>query len=270
VILVDKITLICEDSFDGIMTAVYDAWVFMKKRYEVSIWAGDNCEYSLFSEYLTVKTDMEKSVKVADSVRNKISEKAFLWVYRAAMHFDHNKGNTIVGFLKLGYEVGGRVTDCLDNPYVMRIMELNRKVGNEAHKFRGFVRFREIRTGLMYSEINPKCDILTLLAPHFDNRFPMENWIIYDKKRHKSAIHKAGETWFIVSDYEFNMSQVTNSGSIELTTGIQKDNFEELWKIFFNTISIESRENPKCQRNMIPIWYRENMSEFQSEDKRID
>ena len=35
-----NITLICEESFDGIMTAVYDGWVFMNKGYEVSIHPG--------------------------------------------------------------------------------------------------------------------------------------------------------------------------------------------------------------------------------------
>lgn len=258
----DRITLICGDGFDDIMTAVYDAWGFMKKGYSVSIWAGENCEYSLFSGYVTVEADIGKSLKVSQSIRRKISEQAFLWVYRAAMHFDHDRANAILGFLKAGYKMGSGVTDCLDNIYVMRIMELNRKVTNEAHRFRGFVRFSEVYRGLLYSEIRPKCDVITLIAPHFDNRFPMENWIIYDKSRRKAAVHKSGDTWVIVSDYEFCVAEFKNSGIIDSSTKRYNDNFEELWKVFFKAISIESRANPNCQQNLVPLWYRENMLEF--------
>lgn len=263
----NRITIICEDSFDGIMTAVYDGWVFMKKGNQVSIWAGDNCEYNLFSEYITIETDTDKSISVSKSIKNKISKKAFLWVYTAAMHFDGGKGTTILGFLKVGYEAGKRVTEYLDNPYVMRMMELNRKVTNEAHRFKEFIRFSEIRKGILYSEIAPKCDVITLVAPHFEDRFPMENWVIYDKKREKSAVHPAGGRWFVMSGQKFNMSELKNNGNIKFAIDTHIDNFEELWKVFFDAVAVESRINPQCRRNMLPLWYRENMLEFEDEIK---
>ena len=42
-----------------------------------------------------------------------------------------------------------------------------------------------------------------------------------------------------------------------------EDEYRELWKVFFNTIGIESRYNPKCQQNHMPEWYRRNMTEFE-------
>ena len=39
-----------------------------------------------------------------------------------------------------------------------------------------------------------------------------------------------------------------------------------LWKSFFHAIGIEQRRNPKCQRTMMPLWYRRNMTEFREEN----
>ena len=41
------------------------------------------------------------------------------------------------------------------------------------------------------------------------------------------------------------------------------DPFIDLWKDFFNTMGIKERENPQCQRNLMPLWYRKHMTEFQ-------
>ena len=40
------------------------------------------------------------------------------------------------------------------------------------------------------------------------------------------------------------------------------DAFVGLWKGFFSHIGIHERKNPRCQRSMLPLWYRKNMTEF--------
>ena len=42
--------------------------------------------------------------------------------------------------------------------------------------------------GILFSEITPKAQILTCVADHFEDRFPLENWIIYDKT-HKYVLY---------------------------------------------------------------------------------
>ena len=50
-----EITLVCDDSFDGIMTAVYDGWVLMLKGNKVKIYPGDDYAYELFVRTLIVR-----------------------------------------------------------------------------------------------------------------------------------------------------------------------------------------------------------------------
>ena len=41
------------------------------------------------------------------------------------------------------------------------------------------------------------------------------------------------------------------------------DEYTDMWKIFFETIAIKQRYNPECQRNLMPVWMRKHVTEFQ-------
>ena len=140
------------------------------------------------------------------------------------------------------------------SPAVMRVMELSRKTSNEAHSFIEFIRFEELKGNVLYSRIEPKCDVLSQVYAHFQNRFPNENWIIYDQRRIKAAVHQKGMATVLVEGQ--NMDQLVKSVRKE-------DEYEDLWKVFFNTIAIKERYNPKCQCTHLPKWYRKNMLEHE-------
>ena len=248
------VTLVCDETFDGIMTAIYDGWVLMNKGCTVHIYPGKDYAPTFFSQFVPIETDLDKAVRVAESIRVKVSDKAYRMVYEACMHYDADRADAVFGFLKLAYPVGARVTQMLTNPFVMRLMELKRKVLNEAHLFKEFLRFDELKGRVLYGKIEPKCDILPFVSQHFEARFPEEDWIIYDEKRKKAAVHK------------HNMDVVFVEGQdIEQRIADLKidDEYRDLWRVFFDTVGIEARKNPKCQQNHMPQLYRKNMTEFQ-------
>lgn len=247
-------TLICEDSFDGMMTAVYDGWVLMNQGHSIHIHPGELYDYSFFTEYINIDTDLEKSVKVAESIRKKISVEAYMLVFRACMHFAEDRVDAVVGFLKQGYRVGGRITKDFGNPVVMRVTELARKSSNEAHLFKEFIRFQELQGNILYGCIAPKCDVLPLVEQHFHTRFPLENWIIYDENRRKALVHQRSCECVTVSGADVE-------ARIKLLE--REDDYEALWKVFFEAIGIKERENYKCQRNHLPKWYRKHMTEME-------
>ncbi|MGN0383115.1 MAG: TIGR03915 family putative DNA repair protein [Eubacterium sp.] len=248
----EQIILVCEESFAGIMTAIYEAWILMNKNIDVHIQVGYQYNISLFTTYRNIETDYKKAEKVSKSIKNKISQDAYEMVFRASLHQSPYRGETIFNFLKVGYKIGPKVTDRFSDAAVMDLFELSRKVANEAHLFKGFVRFEDIN-GVLFSRIDPKSDVIELIAPHFNDRYPNEKWIIYDGVRRKSAVHQVGSTWIIVD------------GEIDIINQEHNDeNYQKLWQIFFNAIAIESRENYECQRNLIPKWYRKNVIELQA------
>ena len=250
-----SLILQCEDSLEGILTAIFDAFVEKNKMQEyhdgdIAIVIGENHTLSLFAQQMQVETDLDKAQKTLLSIQKKISYLAYKKVLSALCHFDADRGNVVLGFLVKGFPMGARVLEDMADPYVMRVIELSRKVDNESHMFLGLVRFFDLGK-FMYAEIEPKCHVLPQIMEHFADRYPNEHYVIYDKKRHVALIHLAFGNSFFVSGDEWN---------IDLSQ--HEDYFERLWSQYFKTIAIEERYNPRCQNNLIPKWYRKHMPEF--------
>ena len=88
------------------------------------------------------------------------------------------------------------------------------------------------------------------------DRFPRENWVIYDRTHAEFLVHPAGKRWVLVQGGELDQEV---AGQI---TEAQRE-YEKLWKGFFQTISIQERENLKCQQTHMPVRYRKSVTEFQ-------
>ena len=53
----NRVIFQCEDSMEGILTGVYDAWASRVGHDRVKLEAGPDHEMELFSEYRRVETD---------------------------------------------------------------------------------------------------------------------------------------------------------------------------------------------------------------------
>lgn len=265
----NKIILVCDGTIDGIFTAIFDGFVIRNKRYgqrgeyyrdNIQICVEPDYNEELFAEYIPIDTDYEKSFKTAASIRKKLGEEVYMLVIRALCHYETDRATIVFGFLVRGFKAGSRVLEMLGDKYVICAMELSRKALNEAHLFKGFLRFKDIDSTL-YGIISPKCDVIPLIGDHFDERYPNENWIIYDKKRKKAAIHKKYRQWIITANNEINGEYLEEIYE-------KADDYTHMWKTFYEALYTKERKNEKCQNNLIPKWYRKNMTEFQIRNKQ--
>lgn len=248
---------LCGPEPEDIFTAVYDAWASRlghdNVRLEID---SEQRQMGLFCQYISVERDLNKAEKVSRSIAHKISSEAYYGVYRAALSFEPDRADAIYRFLIEGFRVGADVIHRLQHPAVCRVFELSRKVGNERHLFLGFTRFVQWSNGVLFARLAPKCNVLPLVAPHFDDRMSGEHWMIYDEIRHKAAVHPAGGSWFMVDTVDAGWEEWMQS----MDDGQQ---WEDLWRTFVEHIAIEPRRNPGLQRNLMPLWYRKNMTEHQ-------
>lgn len=255
---------LCDNSIDGIFTAIYHAWssryghanIKIEEKSEGSKYAN----IELFADYIPVDTDYELSAKVSKSIREKISQEAFEMVCRVALSDHLGKADLIYRFLILGFSIGSRITEHISNEVVNNVFRVNKNVGNEVHHLLGFIRFSEKENGLLISTIHPQNNVLTLVTPHFADRLPQEKFMIYDDNRKLATFHIPGSSWILARIPELDQDKID-----EIT--LKEDEYRDLWKAFYTHIAIKERVNPKLQRNNLPLRFRGDMTEFQNNDK---
>lgn len=251
---------ICEDQIESIFTGVYDAWSSGYGHKFNRIMIGPIQNYELFSEYIMVEADASKSKKVTNSIKHKIGQEAYKGVYYMAISNREDKGEMIYRFLILGFHYGPKIMNYLSNDYVSAITKNMKSVWFEAHHYFGFVRFSELSNGILLSQIRPKNNILTLIAPHFADRLSQENWMIIDQGREIAVVHPAHKQWFMMA-----LSMI--DPELILEHSLKEEQMSSAWSVFVDSIAIKERENYHLQRNMLPLRFREYMPEFSKEEK---
>lgn len=245
---------LCEDTPEGIFTAVYDTWNSHLSREQFCIRVEDGHELELFAEYNRIQTSREKALKVVRTVKKQLGKKAYDMVFAALLSHEEDKADAIYYFLKLGFRTGPEVVSMHGQECVCRVFEIKRNVWNEAHFTKEFLRFCETEEKILLARISPKNQVLPLVAEHFADRFPEENFVVLDEVHNIGLFHEKGKQWYL--------SGLHPEALNEIWAHRESSEYEKLWKTFFHTISIRERENYRCQRTNCAIRYREYMTEF--------
>lgn len=249
--------IICEDSLEGIFTAVYDAYALREGHEHLHIQVGEEDNYKLFAVYVHSQPDSVKTDKVVRTLKSRLGAEVYTTICQAAASYDRSKGEAIYRTVVEGITAGSgrRTMDNLRDPYVTRTFELARRTANEAHHEIEFIRFQELEQGILYSLIGPENNVLPFVMPHFADRLATENFMIHDEKRGMFGVHPAREEWYLVSDVE-NLPQET------MQCSHKEQQYQELFTLFHKTIAIRERRNIRLQCQMLPLRFQDYMVEF--------
>ena len=252
--------LICEDSLEGIFSGVYQAYLQKCPLERVHLIAGEEENYRLFAVYRRCGSSREHAEKVGRTLKRELGEEGYYRICRTLASYEADKAEAVFRtiVMALHRKTGGKILEDLKDPYIRRVFELDRTVGNETHSHIEFIRFRELADGVLYAQISPKNHILTFLMPHFTDRFPLENFVIHDIGRNLFAVHPAEREYVMVSGQEeWKLPDTFSEG---------EEKYSELFTEFFHTIAIKERTNSELQRGMLPVRYRKYMTEFNREN----
>jgi len=255
----------CEDSIEGIFSAVYSAWELKYGHENTSIQVlreEEDYEMELFAEYIRLVPDSVKAEKVLRTMRKQCCPLVYERLFHAAYADASDKADVIYRYIRLALNMGNGVLNHLTDPAVLRMMELSRAVGNEKHHYLGFLRFIEVPGKILLARYEPKARLTEMIMPHFADRFPEEKFIIWDVKRNVAGFHAPKSGYLMVA-----LSEAEKEHLLSYT----EDNMdaENLWKTFVESISIKERENKKLQRNNIPLHFRTFMPEFSEKGESI-
>jgi probable DNA metabolism protein len=237
-----------DGTFDGLLTCVFDA--YERRESPALIFPASEEQATLFP-VREVISDKTKSGRVSTGLR-KISPDTLKLVQQSFLTYLPDKEVHILAFIRLAFESGVKAMSMLADDRVAILQKHIIHLGKEADHFKGFVRFTEIN-GVLTSTIQPKNYVLPIIAPHFANRFPEEDFVIFDKAHGVAALSERGRYKFAYAD------------SIEFDTPSEQElNFQSMWKMFYDTIAIPERFNPRCRMSMMPKRYWTYMSELVS------
>ena len=249
--------LICEDSLEGVFTGVYEAYAMQEGHDHIHIQIGEEENFRLFAVYIRIAADAEKAAKVARTINQRLGIEAYLDICRALASEDGEKGEAVYKTVVCGLKMkdGSRVMGNLADNSVHNVFELARCTRNEVHHWKEFLRFQELENGILFSKIGPRSNVVTFLAPHFSDRLPLFDFIIYDEKRGIFVVHPKKKEWYLVTDKDFDEKEIGAYAKEEME-------YQELFTFFCHKIAIKERKNLKLQRNMLPLRFQEYMVEF--------
>lgn len=247
----------CKDCYEDMMSCIYVAWeqALQCGHDQIKLLKEPILQQTLFDEYIHVDYDEEKTKKVIRTIERKLSGRGLYYIQYASLSHAEDALDVMYHFLVKGLKIGPSFLDAYAQPEVMRMLEICRKVGNEAHFFREVARFTSMNDQVYVCHLEPKENVISLVARHFADRMPSEHFIIIDDNREYAVVHpKDGENYirYLTKDEMKVLCQ----------TEQYEDQYTDLWRAFFKNIAIKERKNPVCQRNMMPVWTRKHAVEF--------
>lgn len=182
-------TFIYDDSFEGLLTCIFEAY---RLRLMPNIVAQSEHLEQLFDTAQTITTDSLKAERVSKKLRT-LSPDIFATVQCCYLSAEPNKGNLCFKYIQQALYLGKKVDYNYAEPAVSQALACRRAVTFEAHRFKGLLRFQELKDGSWYAACAPDHCILPLLAPHCQNRFSKQDWIIHDTKRDLAMVQLQGQ-----------------------------------------------------------------------------
>jgi probable DNA metabolism protein len=254
---------VCKDSLEGIFTGVYDACASRLGHRNIRLTTGEPENLELFSEYIEVTPSQEKTQKVIHTLLSRFGRQFYESIYQAALsgetHSDKklDKADAIYETVMLAFSCnnGQKVLLSLGEPCVYRIFELCRNTNREACHHLEFLRFSELENGILFATIHPKNHVLPYVAAHFTDRFPQENFMIFDATHNLVAVHAASRNYILTGADDLDLDKIKRYSEDELE-------YRKLWLTFFDHIAIEARLNPSLQQQLIPKRYWADTTEF--------
>ena len=242
------IIYVYDGSYHGFLCCVHKSIYSGEIPFQITTY---NDAPTTFFDICEVHTSEDEALRVLRSIPNKISRDALRLIGEVFLSCLPERELLMLKFLIRAYREGGKMLSMLGDPDVAPLLRAQRHLWGEAHLLKGFIRFSDY-DGVLAGTITPKNFILPFLSDHFTQRFSKEDFLIFDKT-HKAALV-----------YQNRQCEIISMDSIEFPPVSETElHYRTMWKQFYNTISIQARENPRCRMTHMPKRYWENMTEVQ-------
>jgi len=240
-----------DGDFEGFLTAVFEIF---RLRLESAVPVARRLHQpSLLEEARDVDSDPAKAARVRDGILERAGPD-LLAMFRAAL-LSERPGIEACALRALrrlfASGPGARGRDVLD-PDTMDLLDAAEAVRREAHRFQGFVRFSRAPDGSLFAVVAPDHDILGILVPHFQARFPNESWSLFDFRRGRCVRGGADglESFFLDP-----AALPRDVRGVSRAADPREAACNDLWLAYYRATNIAERANPKLLARNLPRKY---------------
>ena len=231
------VIFVYDGTFDGFMCCVHE--YYYSSFNPVEIICEDDIHASLF-QLVTINTDSYKSNKVKKAITEKISPYSMRFLQECLLCCGKEKEIHMLGYIVKGFKEGAQVHRLVSDSDVSWLLKAHNHLKSEKHLYLGLVRFYKANDAYI-SVIKPKNHLLPLMAYHFTQRFSNQNFMIYDATNKEALLY-----------YEKQASVIKADNIVLPEIDEEELAMQKLWKLFYDTIAIKERYNPKCRMNFMP------------------
>lgn len=248
----ERYTLVYDGSFDGLLSAVFAAYAGKYPPDALHLTADPN-DADLFGHTVHVPSRADHAARVLGRLHRQLGRRGIQMLLYGFLISDKDMPDTFLRIVRLALAQPDRPNIFSDygHPDVMQWTQWVKTVGREKHHMEAFVRFEEYRLhdqseSVYIARIEPRFDVLPLIARFFRNRYADQQWLIFDVGRgygiysDKTALHP-------IRDLDTSGGHATPSE--------RERHYQKLWQRYFKSATITSRTNLRQHRQMMPQRY---------------
>ena len=249
-----------DHTFEGLLTLVFESYA--RKCFPHKILAEGEALPLFYESYFEVITDENKARRVWDGLHKKLSKEACGMLSVVFLSELDEVEMLLFRYMQKAFAAPKSIEVNFADPDVLECSKIYRKVCREAERMRMFVRFQKMADGVFFAPIEPKYNVLSLVADFFTDRFGDQKWIIYDMTRQYGLfydLHKTEQVHFDSLDFDTETGKLRDGQA-----AVDEKLFQQLWKTYFHSVTIEARKNLKLQQQHLPKRFWKYLPEKQN------
>ena len=247
-----------DKTFDGLLTAVFDA--YNRKTFPDMLLGPEETVPLFTDECYTVITQDDKSSRVWKAMVKKtmpVTCNMLKYVWLSELP---GSDGLIFRYIRKTFDSKHSIEMNFADEDVLEMRNMATKVDKERLHLIQFVRFQKAADDIFFAPVSPVLNALPLAIDHFTERFSDQKWIIYDTKRNYGYFYDLKT----VTEMTLDMKENFMDGKLdEKLMAEDEKQFQELWKGYFNSMTIKERINPKLHRQNLPKRYWKYLTEKQ-------
>ena len=242
-------TFLHDGTFEGFLECVFEAMA--THRHSARIDASSHHQAGLFETMRTPQPCPEHAERVWKGIVQQAGKDIAAMVRTAFLAEQPGLDDSLWFYLRSLFTDPSSARNVLDE-HAHAVFQAAQKVRHEAHLFQGFVRFSQAPDGSMFAVIAPTHDILALLGPHFQSRFPGTLWLIADSRR-GLCLHSNGKRLELARCDPTSLPK--DAGEVSHLADPEDARFQALWRCFYNAVNITERKNSQQMTRLLPRKY---------------